>query len=188
LAEIDEAAGLRVEVIKHLSSEIQNQSQYLMTFRSRIAFTVLIGPFIVLGSVLVAAKTTAANPWDWFDTILCVCLSIVYMCIGLYGSALDQHGIDKCDDWRRMLLSVSEVTPTSEKDTSELKRSDGKGLMIGDKARGPYLAGFALILLEFFIFGSLLLRLFPPASSTSSSNSTLSTSAASRTTTTPSPK
>ena len=77
MAEIDERAGLRAEVIKHLSSEIQNQSQYLMTFRSRIAFTVLVGPFIVLGSVLVAAKTTAANPWDWFDTILCILLSII---------------------------------------------------------------------------------------------------------------
>jgi len=106
------------------------------------------------------------------------------MLIGWYGSALDQHGIDKCDDWRRMLLSVSEVKPTCEKDMSELNRSDGKGLLIGDKAKGPYLAGFALILLEFFLFGYLLLRLFPPSSSMSSSNSTFSTSQTSPTTAT----
>jgi hypothetical protein len=44
-------------LITHLSKEIETTSGYIATLRSRMAFTVMIGPFVVLGSLAYSSKS-----------------------------------------------------------------------------------------------------------------------------------
>lgn len=43
-----------LEIVKHLSCEITKHSEYLATLRSRVFFSVLVGPFVVFGTFLLA--------------------------------------------------------------------------------------------------------------------------------------
>ena len=45
----EESDSLRVELIKHLSAEITTHAEWLATLRSRMGFTILVGPFWFLG-------------------------------------------------------------------------------------------------------------------------------------------
>ena len=87
--------AMRDELITYLSSEIQTHSQYLLTFRSRISFTVLVGPFLILGSFLVAAKPTARNYWGTTQVAFGAGAAALYLILGFYGSTIDQHGNDR---------------------------------------------------------------------------------------------
>ena len=61
--------AVKAEIIKHLSSEITTQVTYLSTLRSRVALTMLVGPFVVFGSFLFATKgdksrlNSGSNNW-----------------------------------------------------------------------------------------------------------------------------
>lgn len=150
MAQNEDAASLRSEVVKHLSREIETHSQYLTVFRSRIAFTVLVGPFVILGYLLVTSKPTGASHWDHLQTWLCVAVGVLYLALGFCGSRLDQHGTDQCNKWRRAILKISEGNDVDEKD-----------ILISDPLLWPYMATFSVILLVAFFAGWLLLTLLP---------------------------
>jgi hypothetical protein len=147
------APEVRDELITYLSTEIQTHSQYLLTFRSRISFTVLVGPFLILGSFLVAAKPTARNPWGTTQLVFGIGAAVLYLILGIYGSTIDQHGNDQCNRWRRALVKVSTGQALDEKD-----------LVIKDKVWWVYLIGYLVVFLVFFFTGGLMLSLFPVAS------------------------
>ena len=44
------------EIIAYLSKEIETTTNGMMVFRSKISFAVLVGPFLILGTVVYAAK------------------------------------------------------------------------------------------------------------------------------------
>jgi hypothetical protein len=108
---------LRGDLIKHISAEIVAHQEWLATLRSRMGFTVLIGPFLVLGSVLIATKSaptimvwpTERPPWASFiSAVLC------FIGCGVYGAFLDKHGTKQCDFWRAILVSVAKGESISE--------------------------------------------------------------------------
>jgi hypothetical protein len=47
-------------LIDHLSREIETHTKNMMTFRARINFAVFVGPFVLLGSIMVSAKVSRA--------------------------------------------------------------------------------------------------------------------------------
>jgi hypothetical protein len=73
---------LEDKLIEHLSKEIETQTDNLMTFRTRVSFAALIGPFFLLGSLLVAAKRIpkARNGWPIAGGLLLMILS--YLTLG----------------------------------------------------------------------------------------------------------
>src|ERR1035437_703907 len=79
---------LRKEVIKHLSSEIGKQSDYVVTLRSRMAFTILLGPFVVVGSVLIAIKGPLHfHPLHGFSNYFAIGMAALsYLCMAYYRS------------------------------------------------------------------------------------------------------
>lgn len=100
--------AIRIELIKHISSEILAREAFLDTLRSRMGFTVLVGPFFIVGSMLIAMKpnTTIAPPtemWPWGALFLAVAC---YMLLGEYGSRIDIHETAQCDVLRGKLLSA----------------------------------------------------------------------------------
>jgi hypothetical protein len=60
---------LKDDLIDHLSNEIRTLSGYIVAFRTRIAFTVLIGPFTILLAMVALSKDvkifpmTLSNSW-----------------------------------------------------------------------------------------------------------------------------
>jgi hypothetical protein len=75
-----------------------------------MGFTVLIGPCLVLGSVLIATKSAPTimlhptEPPAWISFIFAV---LCFICLGAYGAFLDKHGTKQCDAWRATLVSVA---------------------------------------------------------------------------------
>jgi hypothetical protein len=97
-----------IEIIKHLSSEITTQATYLVTLRSRVFFTILVGPFVVFGSFLLATKDAAISP-HFGEKQLKVALIAAgaYLALGLFGAVLDKQVTDQCDRWRNTILKLS---------------------------------------------------------------------------------
>jgi hypothetical protein len=100
---------IRIELIKHISAEILAREAFLDTLRSRMGFTVLIGPFFIVGSMLIAMKpnTTIAPPtemWPWGALVIAVSC---YILLGEYGSRIDRQVTAQCDVLRGKLLSAA---------------------------------------------------------------------------------
>lgn len=149
-AQDEDVASLRNEIIKYLSGEIESHSEYLMTFRSRIAFTVLIGPFVILGYVLVVSKPTATNYVGQEVALAFGAVAVSYLILGFCTSRLDQHCTDQCNKLRRAIIKVSAG-----------KNLDETDLLIRDPVVWPYMAAFSSVIVAFFCIGWLLLALLP---------------------------
>ncbi len=71
---------LTSEVIQCLSKEIETTTNNATVFRSRISFAVFFGPFIILGSFVVAAKglpiVLNRDKWDRLSYYLCLLLRV----------------------------------------------------------------------------------------------------------------
>jgi hypothetical protein len=105
------------KLIEHLSSEITTQATYLATFRSRIAFTVLIGPFVLLGSFIVANHGSSTK--SDFNNHTVVALIVAFSCyvgLGIYGGCLDKHANEQCDKWRRLIIRISQGETIQDSD------------------------------------------------------------------------
>ncbi len=124
------------KLIEHLSSEITSQTTYLATFRARIAFTVLIGPFVLLGSFFVANHGSSAK--DHFDGHVVAAIIVSFSCyvgLGIYGGFLDKHANEQCDRWRRLIIRISQGEAIQETDFA-----------FPHWAVRAYVAGFLLVL------------------------------------------
>ena len=139
----DARGDLRKAVIEHLSKDIISLSGQGMTFRSRMGFTLLVGPFVMLGTLLVATKgELPAVRWDRTCTIAAVLGTIAYLCVPVWGAIFDSHVINTCNRWRRVLVRVSEGT---DRPLADYLRADESGVKKGC-ALG-YSTSFFLILL-----------------------------------------
>ena len=90
--------------IEHLSSEIAEHTRFLSTFRSRMAFTILIGPFVFLGSVLFATRGTFAIGSIGAGPIAAIVIAcLCYVSLAAYGAMLDNQVTRQCNIWRRQI-------------------------------------------------------------------------------------
>lgn len=127
------------EFIEHLSRDIASHTSFLMTFRSRMAFTILIGPFILLGSFLIATQAndpviSIETDETWAIVIACVC----YMGLGVYGAVLDMIVTRQCDIWRNQIESLHTESTKGNEDI-------GYQYML----MWSYVCGMALALMSF---------------------------------------
>jgi len=103
------------KLIDYLSKEIMTQTNNLMTFRARINFAVFVGPFVLLGSVLYAAKSvpTIGNWWIFGTGFLFLVLS--YLTMGWACASIEIHVWKQCNRWRSLIAEISsgkkELTP-----------------------------------------------------------------------------
>lgn len=131
--------GVRCEVIKHISAEITTHAEFLNTLRSRMGFTVLVGPFLVLGSVLIGTKslpTSLAWPpthmWQW--ALLALAFTC-YLGLGWYGGRIDKNVTKICNGWRSTLLPLASGQSVLQQQSLEFPLRD---------IVGAYLLGYAL--------------------------------------------
>ncbi|HUN86626.1 MAG TPA: hypothetical protein VMU48_19760 [Terracidiphilus sp.] len=144
----------RIEIIKHLSSEIKTQSAYLSTLRSRVALTILVGPFVVFGSFLVAIKGAQISPHFGEHQRIYAALAIgFYLAMGLYGALLDGQVTKQCDEWRGTIVKLAKNHSVGDNDLKFKYK------------HYPYIAymiGWICILGAFISIALLLASLLPP--------------------------
>ena len=97
---------LEDKLIEYLSKEIETQTNNLMTFRTRVSFAALIGPFFLLGSLLVAAKRIpkTTNTWLIAGGLLLMILS--YLTLGWAASSIERHAWRQCNVWRGFIAEI----------------------------------------------------------------------------------
>ena len=96
------------KIIEHLSSEITTQGANVMMFRARLSFTILIGPFVLLGSFLVATTEPLPNTGlSLLGIIAAIIAALSYIGLGCLGAVLDHHITRQCNDWRRQIDTIS---------------------------------------------------------------------------------
>ena len=145
----------RDELIEHLSREIDRQTSDLMTFHSRMGFTVLVGPLLLIGAFLVATEGRVAINWKALRDPLSILASISLICsyfgLGYYGGKLAQHMAEQCDIWRGDILKLAQGGKSS------LKESDIK---FERNMISTYLWGWFIILITFVSILILLAKLY----------------------------
>lgn len=111
------------KLAEHLSAEITSYTAYLATFRSRMAFAVLVGPFLLLGSFVVATKgvgvISVTKPVIVATSIACLC----YVGLGIYGGMLDSYITGQCDLWRQQIVRLSRGEEIQEREVMFKHRS-----------------------------------------------------------------
>ena len=145
------AEEINVEIIKHLSSEIVAQSEYLSILRSRVALTVLVGPFVVFGSFLLATKgAQLSSQLSKLQLIAGGVAAAAYIALGGYGAFLDGQITDQCDRWRHAMLKISNNQNVVEAD-----------LLFPHRTLIGYMIGWFLVRIAFTSIAGLLFLMLP---------------------------
>jgi hypothetical protein len=101
------------KLIDHLSREIETHTNTLMTFRARINMAVFVGPFVLLGSLLVAAKGIPRDiTIDGWTVASIVGLALSYITMGLACAVIEAHIWRQCNVWRRLIAKVTNGSTT----------------------------------------------------------------------------
>ena len=98
------------KLIEHLSKDIETLTTNLMTFPTRIAFTIYTGPFLILSAVIVASKAEFSinldNPTELFISVGVAVFC--YLGLGFAGATIEQQGWEQCNDWRRAIIMLTD--------------------------------------------------------------------------------
>src|SRR5438270_13292631 len=89
--------NLTKELVQYLSKEIETTSHNIIAFRTKIGFALLVGPFLLLGSLVVSAKgqPIAFNlgRLGWFAVVL---IALCYFGIAFVGSEIESGAANFC--------------------------------------------------------------------------------------------
>ena len=100
--------GLRTELIKHLSKEIEVLSTNIISTRLRATFTIWIGPFVLLGALVIRQKpghvVLTVNDYPLIAAF--VLLGVLYLLIAYAAGRMERYVADKCNEWRDLLVLV----------------------------------------------------------------------------------
>jgi|ERR1044072_176920 hypothetical protein len=94
-------------LIEHLSREIEAQTKNMMTFRARINFAVFVGPFVLLGSIMVSAKGVPRGITPDKRTILAgIVLLMSYILMACTCAKIERQMWKRCNEWRKTILRI----------------------------------------------------------------------------------
>ena len=107
-----EAASPEVKkaIIEQLAKEIQASADHLMSLRTRTAFTIWVGPYVVLGSVIVATK--GGFTLDVHSPLFALGLLIAvgcYLALGYLAGRIEKFSLERSNQWRRCIIQVAET-------------------------------------------------------------------------------
>lgn len=94
------------EVVNHLSKEITTHIEQMMNFRTRVAYTLWIGPFVLLGGYLFAIKDIKAPRWDRWEVILIIAASLAFVGMSYVLAGVEAHTWDQCNRWRDLIVRI----------------------------------------------------------------------------------
>lgn len=141
-------------IIKHLSDDIINRYNNTLVFRTRIAFVVWIGPFIILSSFIVATK--GSFTLDLHDIVVRLCIFVFVVCyliLGGFASGIEHGAWNRCDKYRELIFKIgrqNNLEGITEKDYKD---------NITWQLPVIYFFAFSLIMLSFFSISVLATKL-----------------------------
>lgn len=98
---------LTKDLIQHLSKEIETTSSNMMAFRTRIGFSLCIGPFLLLGSLMVAAKGQPVTRLSVGYLVLAVLvIAFCYLVIAYITSEIELQALEQCNNWRNLIQQI----------------------------------------------------------------------------------
>lgn len=132
---------LTKEIVLHLSKEIETASNNMMTFRTRIGFGLLVGPFVLLGSLVVGAKgqriSFNLNGYGWLGVIG---MLFCYLGIGYIASRIEAQAWEQNDRWRNLITKLYQ-NPSARIEATEMETRP-------HKSYAGYFAGYSLLFLS----------------------------------------
>ena len=106
------------KLIEHLSREIETHTTNMMTFRARINFAVFVGPFVILGSLIVGAKGIPRRiDFDGWTIAAVILLLMSYILMACVCATIERQMWKKCNVWRgtiRKLVMEESSTVTAD--------------------------------------------------------------------------
>lgn len=100
---------LQEQVINHLTKEIEIITTNSFAFRTRAAFTVWTGPYLILGSVIIATKGkfVLAISDRMYVPLVIACIS--YLLLGLIAGLIEQGTLRRCNALRESIIEMCDV-------------------------------------------------------------------------------
>lgn len=144
-------------LIEHFSREIEVMTSNTMTFRIRIAFTVFIGPYILLASIIVGTKgnltLNITSVWTWCAIAVA---SAMFFCLGVTSGRIEKQAWRQCEKWRRLIIKLANCP-----DEARPALYDAVNYTeLGDNVEKSYKIVFGLILVSFFALGFVATNIF----------------------------
>jgi hypothetical protein len=137
------------EVIQYLSKEIETTTNNMMAFRTKVSFTLLFGPFVILG-VIASKGLVISLQMDWVAWIAVGGDAICFLALAFIYSIIEQHAWDKCNDWRLLIADLHKNPALALEPTKlELKY----------RARILYILIYSLLFLSFLAATIILVRI-----------------------------
>ena len=139
------------ELIEHLSSEIDAYTRMTFDWRARAAFYWLVGPFVVISSVvLVTKQLPTVQRLDIYGGIALVVACACFMLMAYIGARMEAHMTDQCNVWRLTILRLC------SQDSKGLKTSDVQ--VVKQRVIRAYLIAHGLLLAIFLCCAVIFLR------------------------------
>ena len=111
----------REQLITYLSSEVETLASKTLAFRGTAAFTIWVGPFIILGSVIVATKAGLRAPSGTAVVLPAIAATLAYIALGLCGGLVELGAWHRCNVLRSLII---ELSPDAERAVLEERLLD----------------------------------------------------------------
>ena len=130
------------ELIEHLSTEIDTYTKMIFDWRARAAFYWLIGPFIVISSMMIVTKQVPTfQDLDGYGRAAAAVAGICFIVMAYIGARMEAHMADQCNIWRYTILRLTSETNV------RLNKSDV--IVLKQRVKVAYMAAHALLLVAF---------------------------------------
>lgn len=99
--------GYEDKLIEHLTEEIKTHTSNMMIFRARINFAVFVGPFLLLGSLMVGAKGVPRSiSMDLLTVLAIMILAMSYILMASMCAAIERQMWRRCNLWRGIIAKI----------------------------------------------------------------------------------
>ncbi len=98
----------KTEMIKYLTKEIETLSTNTTNCRNRISFSLWVGPFLVLGSIIVATQRNgfSLNMQTRGTWIAIVLAALGFWGLGIIAGEVEAGAWNKCNEWRQCIIKL----------------------------------------------------------------------------------
>jgi hypothetical protein len=176
LDDLTKAQGIQTlskEVIEYLSKEIETTTTNMMVYRSKIAFAVFLGPFLLLLAIVANTKGLSISlNLGWLATfaisiVWCFC----FLTLAFMNARIEQQAWRQCNRWRQLIAQI-------HNDPSTKIRIDDLCDDLYKKTRKTqfvYVAAYAVLLASFIMSIIIIVKLRVPEPPTNSRGTNIST-------------
>ena len=118
------------ELARHISRELVNRENLMFTFRTRIGFILLVGPFIVLGSAILATGGIRFGEDSWAVVWQPVtAIAVCYVLLAVIGGVIEQQGCRQCNRLREHIVNLLN-DPSYRLPTAAYRDSADRGVTV----------------------------------------------------------